>query len=147
MSVESVMLSNQLILCHPLLQLPSIFPRIRVFSNELALRIRWPRHWSFSFSVSPSSEYSGLISLRIDWFDDWSQRTVMPGGEGVRASTYEFAWAYKWVHSATDAWDPIITNRVMYHVRSRVKWDLLSGIWWIGILENSGWVGSAGSLA
>ena len=61
--------SNHLILCHPLLLLPSIFPSIRVFSNELVLRIRWPKYWSFSFSISPSNEYSGLISFRIDWFD------------------------------------------------------------------------------
>ena len=67
MSIESVMPSNGLILCHPLLLLPSIFPSIRVFSNESALRIRWPKDWSFS--VSPSNEYSGLISFRIDWFD------------------------------------------------------------------------------
>jgi len=61
--------SNHLILCHLLLLLPSIFPRIRAFSNESALRVRWPKYWSFSFSVSPSSEYSGLISFRIDWSD------------------------------------------------------------------------------
>jgi len=69
MSIESVMPSNHLILCHLLLLLPSIFPRIRAFSNESALRVRWPKYWSFSFSVSPSSEYSGLISFRIDWSD------------------------------------------------------------------------------
>ena len=69
MSIELVMLFNHLILCHPLLLLPSIFPSIRVFSNELALHIRWPKYWSFSFSVSPSSENSGLVSFRIDWFD------------------------------------------------------------------------------
>ena len=63
------MLSNHLILCYPLFLLPSIFPSIRVFSNELALLIRWPKCWSFSFSISPSNEYSGLISFRIDWFD------------------------------------------------------------------------------
>ena len=68
-STELVMLSNRLILCHPLLLLSSIFPSIRVFSNEAALRIRWPKYRSFSFSVSPSSEYSGLISFRIDLFD------------------------------------------------------------------------------
>ena len=68
MSIESVMLSNHLILCHPLL-LPSIFPSIRYFSNELAPHIRWPKFWSFSFSISPSNEYSELISFRIDWFD------------------------------------------------------------------------------
>ena len=68
-SIESVMLSNHLILRHPLLLLPSIFPSIRVFSNKSALRIRWPKYWSFSYSISPSNEYSGLISFRIVWFD------------------------------------------------------------------------------
>ena len=69
MSIESVMPSNHLILCHPLLLLPSIFPSIRVFSNGLALLIRWPKYWSFSFNVSPSNEYSGLISFRMDRLD------------------------------------------------------------------------------
>ena len=69
MSIESVMPSNHLIRCHPLLLLPSVFPSIRVFSNELALQIRWPKYWSFSFSISPSNEYSGLISFRMDWLD------------------------------------------------------------------------------
>ena len=69
MSIESVMPSNHLILCHPLLLLPSIFPSIRIFSNESALRIRWSKYWSFSFNISPSNEYSELISFRIDWFD------------------------------------------------------------------------------
>ena len=69
MSIESVMLSNHLILCCPLFLLPSIFPSMRVLSNELTQCIRWPKYWSFSFSVSPSSEYSGLISFRMDWFD------------------------------------------------------------------------------
>ena len=69
MSIELVMPSNHLILCRPLLFLPSVFPSIRVVSNELAVCIRWPKYRSFSFSVSPSNEYSGLISFRIDWFD------------------------------------------------------------------------------
>ena len=69
MSIESVIPSSHLILCHPLLLLLSIFPSIRVFSNELVLHIRWPKYWSFSFSISPSNEYLGLISFRIDWFD------------------------------------------------------------------------------
>ena len=68
--------SNHLSLCHPLLLPPSIFPRIRVFSNETVLHIRWPKYWSFSFSISPSSEYSGLIPFRIDWFDLAVQRTL-----------------------------------------------------------------------
>ena len=69
MSIRSVMPSNHLILCCPLLLLPSIFPSIRVFSNESVLHIRWPKDWSFSFGISPSSEYPGLISFRIDWLD------------------------------------------------------------------------------
>jgi len=69
MSIESVIPFSHLILCRPLLLLPSIFPSLRVFSNELDLRITWPEYWSFSFSISPYSEYSGLISFRIDWFD------------------------------------------------------------------------------
>ena len=69
MSIESVMPSNHLIFCHPLLLLPSIFPSIRVFSNESALLIRWPKYWSFSFSISPSNEHPGLISFRMDWLN------------------------------------------------------------------------------
>ena len=69
MAIELVMPSNHLILCHPLLLPPSIFPNIRVFSNESVLHIRWPKYWSFSFSISPSNEYSGLISFRMDWLD------------------------------------------------------------------------------
>ena len=69
MSIESVMPSSHLILCHPLLLLPSIFPSIRVFSHKQALHIRWPKYWSFSFNISPSSEHPGLISFRMDWLD------------------------------------------------------------------------------
>ena len=69
MSIESAMPSNQLILCHPLLILPSIFPKIGVFSNESFLHIRWPKYWSFSFYISPSNEHSGLISFRMDWLE------------------------------------------------------------------------------
>ena len=69
MSIESVMPSNHLILCRPLLLLPSIFPSIRVFSNESVLHISWPKYWSFNFNISPSNEYSGLISFRMDWLD------------------------------------------------------------------------------
>ena len=69
MSITSVMPSNHLILCHPLLLQPSIFPSIKVFSNESVLRIGWPKYWSFSFSISPPNEYSGLIYFRIDWLD------------------------------------------------------------------------------
>ena len=69
MSIESVILSNHLIICHPLPLLPSFFPSIRVFSNESSLQIRWPEYWSFSFNVSPSNEQPGLISFRLDWLD------------------------------------------------------------------------------
>ena len=69
MSIESVMPSNYLILCHPLLLQPSVFPSIRIFSNESVLGMRWPKYWSFSFNISPSNEYSGLISFRMDWLD------------------------------------------------------------------------------
>ena len=76
MSIKSVMPSNHLNLCHPLLLLPSIFPSISVFSNESAVCIRWPKDWSFSFSISPSNEYSGLISIRIDWFEKAECRRI-----------------------------------------------------------------------
>ena len=81
MSIESVMPSNNLILCHSLLLPPSIFPSIMVFSNESVLFIRWPKYWSFSFSISPSSEYSGLISFRMDWLDllavQWTLKSLL----------------------------------------------------------------------
>ena len=81
MSMESVMPSNHLILCHPLLLLPSIYPSIRVFPSKLALCIRWPKYWSFSFSISPSNEYSGLIFFTIDWFDrlaiQWTLKSLL----------------------------------------------------------------------
>ena len=83
MSIESVMPSNHLILCHPLLLLPSIFPSIRIFSNESALHIRWPKYWSFSFSISPSNEYSGLISFRMDCLD-------LPAVQGTLKSLLQY---------------------------------------------------------
>ena len=90
MSIEIVMLSNNLILCHRLLILPSIFPSIRVFSNELTLCIRWPKYWSFSFRISPSKEYLGLISFTIDWFDlccpSDSQESPAPQFKSINSS-------------------------------------------------------------
>ena len=79
MSIESVMPSNHLILCHALLLLPTIFSSIRVFSNESVLCIRWPKYWTFSFSLSPSNEYSRLISFRIDWFDFLAVQAFLKG--------------------------------------------------------------------
>ena len=98
MSIESVMPSNHLILCRPLLLLPSIFPSIRVFSNESALRIRWLKYWSFSFSISPSNEYSGLISFRIDWFDPlavWGnsqESSPAPQFESISSSVFSLLY-------------------------------------------------------
>ena len=89
MFIESVMPSNNLILCHPLLFLPSIFPSIRVFSNESALPIRWPKYWSFSFNISPSNEHPGLISFRIDWLDHLEVQGVTYVFSNFRAS-YKF---------------------------------------------------------
>ena len=79
MSIESMMPSNHLIFCHPFLILPSIFPSIRVFSNESALHIRWPKYWGFDFSINPSNEYSGLISFRMDWLDLLAVQETLKG--------------------------------------------------------------------
>ena len=82
MSIKSVMPANHLILCRPLFLLPTIFPSIRVFSNESAARIRWPKYWSFSFSISPSNEHSGLISFKMDWLD-------LPAVQGTLKSLFQ----------------------------------------------------------
>ena len=108
MSIESVMPSNHLILCHPLLFLPSIFPSIRVFSSELALHIRWPKYGNFSFSVSPSNEYSELISCRTDWFDllavhgnlnslqhHSSKTSVLRAQPSLWSNTHIWTWLWK----------------------------------------------------
>ena len=91
-SIKLVMPSNHLILCHPLLLPPSIFPRIRVFSNESVLRIRWPKYWSFSFRVSPSNEYSGLISFRMDWFDFLAIQVILKSLLQYHCSKVSFLW-------------------------------------------------------
>ena len=92
MPIASVMPSNHLILCHPLLHLPSIFPSIRVFSNESVLRIRWPKYWSFSFSISPSNEYPGLISFRMDWFDLLAVQVTLKSLLQHHSSKASFLW-------------------------------------------------------
>ena len=92
MSIESVMPSNHLIPCCPLLLWPSVFPSIRVFSNESAVPIRWPEHWSFNFSISPSNENSGLISIRIDWFDLLAVQGTLKSllqHHGLKATTFQ----------------------------------------------------------
>ena len=91
-SIELVMPSNHLILCCPLLLLPSIFPRIRVFSNESALYIRWPKYWSFSFIISPFSEYSGLISFRLDWLDLCAVQGTLKSLLQHHSSKASFLW-------------------------------------------------------
>ena len=90
MSVESVMPSNHLILCCPLLLLPSTFPSIRVFSNESILHVRWPKYWSFSFSISPSNEYSGLISFRINWFDLLAGQGILKSLSSTTIQKHQF---------------------------------------------------------
>ena len=92
MSIEPVMPSNHLILCHHLLLLPSIFPSIRVFSNESVLCIRWPKYWSFSFSISPSNEYSGLISFRMDWLDLLAVQGTLKGLLHHHSSKASILW-------------------------------------------------------
>ena len=97
MSIESVMPSNRLILCCPLLLLPSVFPRIRVFSSVSALPIRWPKYWSFSFSISPSNEYSGLISFRMDWLDllevqGTQKSSLTPQVKSINSSAFSFLY-------------------------------------------------------
>ena len=98
MSIESVMPSSHFILCRPLLLLPSIFPSIRVFSNESFLHIRWPKYWSFSFSFSPSNEYSGFISFRIDWFDHVAvqgtlESSPIPQFKSINSSPLNFPYS------------------------------------------------------
>ena len=103
-SIESVMPSNHLILCRPLLLLPSIFPSIGVFSNESVLLIMWPKYWSFSFSISPSNEYSGLISFRMDWFDLLAvQGTLKSQDHSSKASVLRHS-AFFMVHFFTFLW-------------------------------------------
>ena len=91
MSVESVMPSSHLVLCRPLFLLPSVFPSIRVFSNESALNIRWPKYWSFSFGISPSNEYSGLLYFKIDWFDLFVVRGTLQSSPAPQFENISFS--------------------------------------------------------
>ena len=107
MSIESVMPSNHLILCHPLLLLPSVFPSIRVFSSESALHIRWPKYWSFSFSIRSSNEYSGLISFRMDWLDlavdDSQESSPTPQFKSINSSVLSLLYGLT-LRSIHDYW-------------------------------------------
>ena len=111
-SIESVMSSNHLIFCHPLLLPPSIFPRIRVFSNELALRTRWPKYWSFSFSNNPSNEYSGLISFRMDWWISLQPKGLSRVFSNTTVQKYQFFGAQPslWSNSNIHDFIKIILN-------------------------------------
>ena len=115
MSIESVMPYNHLILCCPLLLLPSTFPSIRVSSNEWALRIRWPKYWSFSISINPSNEYSELISFRIDWFDLLEVQGILIGLTGLislksKGFSRVFSNITVWKHLFFDAQPPLCSN-------------------------------------
>ena len=99
MSVESVMPSNHLILCRPRLLLPSIFPSIRIFSNESVFSIRWPKYWSFSFIISPSNEYSGLISFRNDWFDLLAVQGTLKSLLQHHSSKASISYKHTYIHS------------------------------------------------
>ena len=109
MSIELVMPSNHLILCRPLFLLPSIFPSIRVFPNESVLHRRWPKYWSFSFSISPSNEYSGLISFRMDWLDllesprDSQESSPTPQFKSINSSVLSFLYSPT-LTSTNDQW-------------------------------------------
>ena len=106
MSIKLVMPSNHLVLCHPLLLLPSNFPSIRVFSKESVLRIRWPKDWSFNFSISPSNEYSGLISFRMDWLDLLAVQGTLKSLLQHRSSKASIHWrsAFLWHTSNIHMW-------------------------------------------
>ena len=104
MSIESVMPSNHLILCRPLLLLPSIFPSIRVFSNESVLHIRWPKYWSFSFNISPSNEHSGLISVRMDWLDLLAVQGTLKSLLQHHSSKTSVLWCSAFFKSIHDHW-------------------------------------------
>ena len=106
MSIESVMLSNHLIPCRPLLLLPSIFPSIRVFSNESALHIRWPKYWSFSFNITPFNEHPGLISFRMDWLDLFAVQETLKSLLQHHSSKASILWcsAFLWSNSHICTW-------------------------------------------
>ena len=115
MSIESVMRSNHLILCHPLLLLSSIFPSIMVFSNESALHISWPNYWSLSFSISPSNEHSGLISFRIDWLDllavqGTQESSPTPQFQSINSSVFSLLYSPT-LTSIHNSWKTIVLTR------------------------------------
>ena len=114
MSIESVMPSKHLILCHPLLLQPSIFPSIRVFSNESVLRIRWPKYWSFSFSLSPSNEYSGLTSFRMNWLDLLAVQGTLKSLLQHHSSKESILWSSALSHPHTTTGKTIALTRWIF---------------------------------
>ena len=121
MPIESVMPSNHLILCHALLLLPSIFPSIRVFSNESVLHIRWPKYWSFSFSISPSDEYSGPISFRMDWLDllavqNSRESSPTPQFKSINSSVLRFLYS------------PTLTYMTTGKTIAFTRWNFVSNV-------------------
>ena len=129
MSIKSVMPSNHLIVCWPLLLLPSFFPSIRVFSSESVLHIRRPKYWSFSFSISPSNEYSGLISFRIDWLDllcsprDSQESSPTPQFKSINSSALQLSHSYM-----TTAKTIALTRRTFLDKVMSLLFDMLSGL-------------------
>ena len=121
LSIESVMPSNHLILCGPLLLPPSIFPNIRVFSNELVLHIRWPEYWSFTFSISPSNEYSGLISFRMDWLDLLAVQRTLKSLLQHQSSKASILWRLAFF--VVQLSHPYITTR---KIMALTRWTLLA---------------------
>ena len=119
MSIESVMPSNHLTLCHPLLLLPSIFPSIRVFSNESALCIRWPKYWSFSFNISPSSEHPGLISFRMDWLDLLAVQGT-PESEWWRPQKGECSF---WINTVGRSWVGLTVTLLLTLAANAAAWN------------------------
>ena len=125
MSIESVMPSNHLILCCPLLLLPSIFPSIRVFSNQSVLRIRWPKYWSFSFSISPSNEYSGLVSFRMDWFDLLAVQETLKSLLQYNSSKASSALSFLYSSTLTSIWDYYKKTIALTRQTSVTPWKIL----------------------
>ena len=117
MSIESMMPFNHLILCHPLLFQPSVFPSIRVFSNESALFPRWPEYWSFSFSISPSNEYSGLISFRIDWSDLLAVQGLSRVFPGTTIQKHQFFGAQLYIY-----YTYILNNFILWNILNTNIW-------------------------
>ena len=125
MSIVSVMLFNHLILCHPLLLLPSIFPSFRVFSNESALHIRWPKYWSFSFNISPTNEHPGLISFRMDCLD-------LLAVQGILQSLLKFRFTLFVADNKKNTWSSKVFYQILESINIRCRWHHPYGRKWRG---------------